>query len=377
MIKKFSMGLIGCAVWLAASIAHGANGPIELSPNAPDKHVVVKGDTLWDISARFLKSPWLWPEIWQLNREQISNTQLIYPGDIIYLDRSGAQPRLRLGKAVSDTGAGTGAGAGAGAGTGAGAGSRSGGGETTVRLEPMVRAMPLGTDAIPMVNLAAVQVFLNRPLIVDEPGLRGHPRIVATQDGRVHLAAGDLAYVRGLSDETMTLNSEWYIYRPAKPLLDPVTRKPIAWETVSVGSAQLTRKGDPATFRLRSASEEVAAGDRLMPAVPAAVPSFVPRAPDDPVSGQIVSVYRGIDQVGKLNVVALSIGKEQGLAVGNVLTVQSADRTIVDRETKERVVLPNETIGELIIFRVFDRIAYALVVSASEAITVGATVKNP
>ena len=237
--------------------------------------------------------------------------------------------------------------------------------------------MPLGTDAIPMVNLAAVQVFLNRPLIVDEQGLRSHPRIVGTQDGRVHLAAGDLAYVRGLPEQDMTLNSEWYIYRPAKPLLDPVSRKPIAWETVSVGSAQLTRKGDPATFRLRRASEEVAAGDRLMPAVPAAVPSFVPRAPDNPVSGQIVSVYRGIDQVGKLNVVALSIGAEQGLAIGNVLTVLSADRTIVDRETKERVVLPNETIGELIIFRVFDRIAYALVVSASEAIAVGATVKNP
>jgi len=359
MIKKFSMGLIGCAVWLAASIAHGASGPIELSPNAPDKHVVVKGDTLWDISARFLKSPWLWPEVWQLNREQIRNPQLIYPGDIIYLDRSGAQPRLRLGKSVPGTGAAAGA------------------GETTVRLEPLVRSTPLGADAIPMINLAAVQVFLNRPLIVDEQGLRSHPRIVGTQDGRVHLAAGDLAYVRGLSDEEMTPNSEWYIYRPAKPLLDPVSRKPIAWETISVGSAQLIRKGDPATFRLRTANEEVGEGDRLMPAVPASVPSFVPRAPDDPVSGQIVSVYRGIDQVGKLSVVALSIGKDQGLAIGNVLAVLSADRVVVDKETKEKVVLPNETIGELVIFRVFDRIAYALVVSASEAITVGATVKNP
>ena len=355
MIKKFSMGLIGCAVWLAASIAHGASGPIELSPNAPDKHVVVKGDTLWDISARFLKSPWLWPEVWQLNREQIRNPQLIYPGDIIYLDRSGAQPRLRLGKSVPGTGA----------------------GETTVRLEPLVRSTPLGADAIPMINLAAVQVFLNRPLIVDEQGLRSHPRIVGTQDGRVHLAAGDLAYVRGLPDEEMTVNSEWYIYRPAKPLLDPVSRKPIAWETISVGSAQLIRKGDPATFRLRTANEEVGEGDRLMPAAPATVPSFVPRAPDDPVSGQIVSVYRGIDQVGKLSVVALSIGKDQGLAIGNVLAVLSADRVVVDKETKEKVVLPNETIGELVIFRVFDRIAYALVVSASEAITVGATVKNP
>lgn len=361
MIKKFSMGLIGCAVWLAASIAHGASGSVELSPNAPDKHVVVKGDTLWDISARFLKSPWLWPEVWQLNREQISNPHLIYPGDIIYLDRSGAQPRFRLGKSVP----------------GSGAGGASRGGETTVRLEPLVRSTPLGADAIPMINLAAVQVFLNRPLIVDEPGLRGHPRIVGTQDGRVNLAAGDLAYVRGLSDEAMTLNSEWYIYRPAKPLLDPVSRKPIAWETISVGSAQLIRKGDPATFRLRTANEEVGEGDRLMPAVPATVPSFVPRAPDDPVSGQIVSVYRGINQIGKLSVVALSIGRDQGLAIGNVLAVLSADRAIVDKETKEKVVLPNETIGELVIFRIFDRIAYALVVSASEAIAVGATVKNP
>jgi hypothetical protein len=358
-IKNFSMWVLGCAAWFMASTAsaQGSSGPLELSPDAPDTHVVVRGDTLWDISARFLKSPWRWPEVWQLNREQIANPHLIYPGDVVYLDRSGAEPRLRLGRPVDGK-------------------TAAGGAEPVARAEPMVRVSPLGRSAIPTMNLAAIQVFLNRPLIVEEQGLKTNPRIVATQDGRVYLSRGDLAYVRGLSDSAAS-STDWHVYRPAKPLIDPVTRQPLAYEAMYVGAAELLRKGDPATFRIQGTSEEVGEGDRLIPAERASIPTVAPHPPAGPVEGRIVSIYRGVDQVGKYNVVALSVGKAQGIEVGNVLAVQLTGRDVLDRETKEMVRLPNEPIGQLLVFRVFDRVSYGLVVAASQAISIGATVTNP
>lgn len=359
MIKNFTMGVLGCALWLAAALAQAAppagTPPVTLSPDAPDAYTVVRGDTLWDISARFLKSPWQWPQIWQLNREQIANPHLIYPGDIVYLDRSGAQPRLRLGRAVGTPGS-------------------AAGNEPTVRLQPQIRAGAQSSGSVPTLNLAAVQHFLNRPLIVESDGLRDHPRIVATQDGRLYLGRGDLAYVRGVPDASI---SDWHVYRPARPLLDPVSRQPIAWETLFVGSAQMIRDGDPSTFRILANNEEIGEGDRLMPATAAALPALAPRPPEQPVEGRIVSVYRGIDSVGKHSVVALSVGAQQGLEIGHVLAVQTTGRTITDRELKQPVRLPNESIGQVVIFRLFDRIAYGLVVAATEPISVGATVVNP
>lgn len=371
MLKNITTRALACSLWLACGLAVAAPAaapakPIELAANAPDSHVVARGDTLWDISARFLKSPWQWTELWQLNREQIANPHLIYPGDVVYLDRSGTQPRLRLGRPV-----GTAASAAAAVGTASDAGT-----EPTVRLEPRVRTSALSGGPVPTLNLAAVEAFLTRPLIVDEQGLKTHPRILDTQDGRLYLSRGELAYVRGMDDPSVR---EWQVYRPAKPLLDPATRQPLGWETLFVGSAQLVRDGDPATIRITSNNEEIGQGDRLMPAVPVVLPTLAPRPPDYPVEGRIVSVYRGVASVGKNNVVAVSLGSEQGLEVGHVLAVQSTGRVVPDREmkSKEMVRLPNENIGQLVIFRVFDRIAYGLVVAASEAISVGATVVNP
>jgi hypothetical protein len=356
MLKKSITRVLGCAAWLlaGAAFAQSATGPLELAPDAPDKHVVVRGDTLWDISGKFLKTPWRWPEIWQLNREQIANPHLIYPGDIVYLDRTGAEPRLRLGRSVDAM--------------------ASAGGESTQRAEPMVRSAPLDRDAIPTMNLAAIQVFLNRPMIVEEQGLKSHPRVIATQDGRLYLSRGDIAYARGVTDETV---KDWHVYRPAKPLIDPRTRLPLGWETLYVGAAEMVRPGDPATFRIQSTSEEIGEGDRLMPATRTQIPTAAPRPPSVPVDGRIVSVYRGVDQVGKFSVVGLSLGQQQGLEVGHVLQVQSTGRMVLDRDTKEQVRLPNESIGQVLVFRVFDRVAYGLIVAASMPISVGATVTNP
>ena len=334
--------------------------PVELAENAPDKHIVVKGDTLWGISGKFLKSPWLWPQVWELNREQISNPHLIYPGDIVYLDRSGATPRLRLGRPVGQS---------------ADASGRGGAGGTDLqRLEPSVRAAALDGSAIPTISMSAIEAFINRPLIVDEKGLASSPRIMATQEGRVYLGRGDRAYVRGIQNDAIT---EWHVYRPAKPLLDPDTRKVLAYEALYLGTAHIVRKGDPATIAIISTAEEIGEGDRLVPAETARTVNLAPRAPEQDVAGRIVSVYRGVSQVGRNSVVALNIGKSDGLDVGHVMSVQLSGRVARDRETNEMVKLPNEPIGQLLVFRTFDKISYGLIVDATQSISVGDAVLNP
>ena len=349
--RGFALALV-----LTAGMAIGAQ-PLELAPNAPDRYTVVKGDTLWDISGRFLSKPWRWPEIWELNREQIRNPHLIYPGDIVVLDRSGASPRLRLSRLVGSGGSGADA-----------------SGLPVERRQPQTRVEMLERDPVPTIDSTAIEPFLNRPLIVGEKELAANPRIVATQDGRVYLGRGDLAYARGIADDTVR---EWHIYRQAKPLLDPDTRKPIAWEALFVGSARLEKSGDPATLRITSMTEEIGVGDRLMPSEPPKPFSYVPRPPAGEVDGRILAVYRGVTQIGRNNVVAVNAGGGAGVEPGNVLAIHQRGRLVVDRETKEQLRLPDEAVGHLLVFRVFDNISYGLVMDASQSITVGDVVTNP
>lgn len=345
------------AVWLPAARA-ASTAPLELVKDAPDKYTVVRGDTLWDISGKFLQKPWLWPEIWQLNKEQIKNPHWIYPGDVVYLDNSSGSPRLRLAKAL-------------------GGGGDAAGAERRGATQPMVRSSAIDKSAISTISAAAIDAFLNRPLIVDEQGLRTHPRIIATQEGRVYLGRGDAAYVR--STESIPEASEWHIYRQAKPLLDPDTRLPIAYEALYVGTGKIERAGDPATLRILGTSEEVGEGDRLIPAERGRIVNYAPRAPDGDVRGRIVAVYRGVAQAGRNSVVALNVGKTQGVDVGHVLSIKQLGRTVVDRESvkRELVKLPDESTGYLLVFRVFDKIAYGLIMDASRAISIGDLVVNP
>jgi nucleoid-associated protein YgaU len=329
-----------------------ATPPLELAKDAPDRYIVVRGDTLWDISGKFLQKPWRWPEIWQLNREQIRDPHWIYPGNVVYLDMSSGQPRLRLGQPVGDSGSALG----------------------TVKVQPTARADSLRDNAIPTISSSVIAAFVNRPLIVSEDQLKTNPRILATQDGRVNIGRGDLAYVRGIKDDTVT---DWHIYRQARAILDPDTRKPIAYEALFVGSARLERTGDPATLRITGTSEEVGVGDRLIPAELGRPFNYAPHPPSQDVSGRIVSIYRGVSQVGRNSVVAVNLGQKTGLEVGNVLAIKQKGREIFDKDTKEKVRLPDEPTGHLLIFRVFDSISYGLVTAASDSVSIGDMVANP
>ncbi len=368
-MKNFSTQVLGFVFSLLAApvFAAGPTGPLELAGNAPDKYVVVKGDTLWGIAGKFLKRPWYWPQIWQLNREQIANPHLIYPGDIVYLDESGSQPRLRLAKRV-------GGGTTMGSATSNGVQGSANIDPSRERLSPRMRTEAQPATPVPTIDIHAIEPFLSRPLIIDPQALAANPRIIATQDGRVYLSRGELAYVRGNIDES---KRNWYVYRGTRPLTDPVTRKPLAWEAEFVGTAELERGGDPATFRVTGNTSEIGPGDRLIPADPTRLDSFAPRAPEAKVHGSILSIYKGVAQAGRNSVVALNLGTTAGLSVGHVLEIRERGRLAPDREAGKLVQLPGEPIGHLLVFRVFDKIAYALIMNSSRDVNIGDEVLNP
>jgi LysM domain len=335
------------------SVRSGNN--IVLAKDAPDKHLVVKGDTLWAISAKFLATPWKWPEVWQMNRDQIRNPHLIYPGDVVYLDKSGASPRLRLGKAIGN-------------------GDVQSLGPN--KLEPLVRSEPIDRAPIPTISSQAIEAFLNRPLIVEENGLRNAPRIIGGSESRLYLSTGDKIYVRGFA-KPADVGSDWHIYRPAKPILDPDTRKPIAYEAIYVGSAKFEKSGDPATMRITGMQEEIGDDDRLVLAERARSFNYSPKPPEQPVSGKIVSIYKGVSQAGRNSVVAMSAGKADGVDVGTVLVIKQTGRQVTDKQTAEKLRLPDESIGHVLIFRTFDKISYGLIMDSSGFPGIGDKVTNP
>ena len=231
---------------------------------------------------------------------------------------------------------------------------------------------------MPTVPARLIEPFLNRPLIVDARGLQDNPRILAAPEAHVYMGRGDLVYARGLPDDGTT---DWHVYRPARPILDPVTRQPIAYEALFIGSARLERGGDPARLRITAANEEIGEGDRLMPAVHDRPVNYAPHPPEADVHGRVVSIYRGVRQVGRNGVVALDLGSSQGIEVGHVLAIQTAGRLVPDREAGAKRVqmvrLPDLDVGTLLVFRVFDKVSYGLVMDASRPIEIGDSVGRP
>lgn len=339
MIRIISALLLSISV--SCAIAQDAP-PLQLADDAPDRHVVVPGDTLWGISSRFLREPYRWPELWRMNKEQIKNPHRIYPGQVLVLDRTGGDPQLRLAG--------------------------------TVRLDPKIYSEGI-SEVVPSIRPQVIEPFLSQPLIVDEDGLRNAPRIVATQEDRVYVGPGNVAYVSGLSGNARL----WQIYRPSKPLLDPRTREALAHEAFYLGSAKLVRPGDPATVEILTAKEEIGRDDRLVPAERPELLSYVPHAPAAKIEGQIVSIYGGVKEAGRNAVVTLNRGTRDGLELGHVLALyrHGEEREVrVDGE-KTMVKLPAERYGLAFVFRTFERLSYALVMNISRPVVVADIVRTP
>ena len=336
----------------------------ELAADAPASHTVQRGDTLWAVSQIFLKSPWRWPELWGMNLQDIRNPHLIYPGQVLVLVKDGDRARLRLAQSVEGQAP-----------------------TNTVRLSPQVRTQLLDNGAIAAIPLQLIGPFLNEAVVLSQDDLAGAPRIVATQEGRVLVSRGELAYVRG----DLRGARDFTLYRESKPLTDPTTRELLGHEARFVGTAEYLRAGAPgvegsatlpvpATFRMTSARQEAGVGDRLAPVPARDYTAFVPHAPAAAMAGQIVSIYGEAMSAGQNQIVAINRGQRDGVERGHVLALWSAGANATDSTQLGRpqpIRLPDERTGLLFVFRVFERVSYALIVSALDPIKPGDRFTQP
>jgi len=332
-------------------------GSLGLQPDLPVRYTVKSGDTLWGISSRFLKDPWKWPDLWGVNRDAIKNPHLIYPGDVLVLDLTGATPRLRLDGAPD------------------GGLSRWYGYELQVtNLSPQIRSEPLTPLPIPAIPPKAIDPFLTRPLIVNPDQVARAPKIVAAVDQRVVISAGDLAYVQGLDQ---TKGNRWQVYRKGRVFQDPDTREVLGFEAVYLGDADITGIGDISTVMIANALQEIGIGDRLTIAPPLQNAPYVPRTPEQQVAGKIIAGSDNtVSEMGTYSVVILNRGAREGLEVGHVLGLYRSEGELPISGTKS-IRLPEQRYGLLLVFRVFDRMAYGLIMTSSRQANVGDTFRNP
>jgi LysM repeat protein len=339
----------------------------ELAPNAPDSHTVQRGDTLWDISKLFLKSPWRWPELWGMNRDQIRNPHLIYPGQLLVLTKVDGRAMLRVGQQVLAPGEAP---------------------KNTVKLSPRIRSQVLDSGAISSIPLQIIGPFLNEAIILNADELASAPRIVATQEGRVMVSRGETAYVRG----DLKGARAFRLFRESKPLLDPETSTVLGFEAQFVGTAEFTRAGEmrttadgkaaaevPASFVVTGTRLDAGVGDRLAPVPQRDFSAYAPHPPSQPIMGQIISIYGEALTGGQNQIVSINRGARQGVERGHVLALWRDGALTVDKtdERKSAIKLPDERIGLLFVFRVFDNVSYALIVSALDPVHRGDRFTQP
>lgn len=346
----------------------------ELAPNAPDTYVVKRGDTLWDISRMYLKSPWRWPELWGMNLKALPNPHLIFPGQTLYLDKSDGYARLR---------------------------TQPTGGSDTVRLSPRTRTDSLASLALPTLKTHLIAPFLVEPLVADAATIEQAPRLVATTDQRVLMAAGDRVYARGNPDAPLSTKPgqprSFRVFREAIPLKDPVTGEVLGYEARYLGNAELARsetteeisdgKGNlkqepvPATVDITSTKEEIRAGDRMLPEPPRTFKNYIPHEPQTSVNARVVSIYGStpVAVAGQNQVIAINMGTAQGMEPGHVLTLLTQGDRVRDTtaEGKPTIKLPSEHNGLAMVFLTFERVSYALLLDVRTGVRVGDRLANP
>ncbi len=400
-----------CVALLLATVfipVLAAGETAQLKADHPSRYLVQKGDTLWDISGRFLQEPWRWPDVWQAN-PQIENPDLIYPGDEILLAYEDGKPILRV---------------------------RRGGRPGYVRLSPTVRGTTLADQAIPTIPVDAIQQFLKRPRVMTEAEIEASPYILSVGKEALLARPGAKIYVRGIDSNEFT---QYTIYRKSKTYEDPNNPGEIlGYENLQVGTAELDVAGDPATLVMSSSLREVLVGDHLIPTnSDQSYQSYMPKAAKSGINGQIISVIDGLTQIGRFQTVVVNVGEEQGVQPGDVFTVfqrgdivldpkaedpfitdlkdrqkkrdaieyedspyafiqglGSAVETVADKlrgVTREfevatiakdeqpwaEVQLPEESAGTIMIYRPFKNLSYALVMKSYRSIHINDTIKNP
>ncbi|HEC18023.1 MAG TPA: LysM peptidoglycan-binding domain-containing protein [Gammaproteobacteria bacterium] len=325
---------------------------VKLRADHPDKYTVKKGDTLWDISAKFLQSPWKWPEVWSYN-PQIKNPHLIYPGDVVYLEYDAqGRPILRVSR-----------------------------GQPTVKLSPKVHASRVDTP-ISSIPLNAIEQFLGEPRVLSQREVDNAGYILAGKDARLMSGAGDRVYARGLIPGEDP-NSTYAVLRIGKAYRNPGAKSGdiLGYEALHVADAQVIDFGDPSTLIVKDSTRETLVGDRLVPKKASGLDqAFIPKPPETPIEGQIIAVIDGVSRVGQFQTVVLNRGEQDGLETGHVLAVFQAGKQVRDYNAKkrgEKVTLPDQRAGIVLVYRTFDQVSYALVMEAERDMAVYDKVENP
>ncbi|SIS40552.1 LysM peptidoglycan-binding domain-containing protein [Neptunomonas antarctica] len=315
---------------------------IQLQENYPQEYVVVKGDTLWDISGHFLEKPWRWPELWDIN-PQIDDPHWIYPGDVLYLTWVNGQPKLRV--------------------------------KNDGRLQPHARVSKLD-NAIPGIALKDLYAFLSDNVVLDDTLLAQTPYVLGGRNNRIISGAGDRIYARGEIDlEHSTQN----VYRPAKSYIDPETQELLGYELLKVAEARVVSvKADITSLDIQKSREEVRVQDRVIPSPETRIQSvFYPVAAPAESEATILSVLRGVTKIGRYDAVAINKGSREGLKSGHVFIVYTKGETITDPVTQEEITLPSEEAGTLMVFKTFEKVSYGLVMTATNVLSVGDSLRSP
>ncbi len=343
-MRKSIISLILVGSFMSAAWAD----TLQLQDQVPDRYVVVRGDTLWGISGHFLKQPWRWPEIWQLNKEEIKNPHWIYPGDVIVLDRSGAVPRLKLLR------------------------NETLGVNGVEKRSPRIRESSLDGEAIASISPAVIEPFLKRPMVLDSATFAKAPRVAAAHESRVIFGPGDTVYAVNLDAKE---GEVWQVFRDGKQLVDPDTRKVIGHEVNYLGDARVEAAADVSTLRILRGKEEIAIGDRLIRANEKIFINYTPRLPERAVAGKVISIYGAVADAGTYHTVVINRGADDGLEVGNVLFTYKKGVPVKAEAGEPKRVTPPVKSANLFVYRVFPKLSYGLLLDGTLPVNVGDEVK--
>jgi len=357
------------ACGLLLSSHHSLADTVNLKADHPDRHIVVKGDTLWDISARFLQDPWQWPNIWNVN-PAIENPHLIYPGDVIFLKMVEGQPVLWLERGKDKSPAAT-----------RHVPSRTAEGMDIVRLSPKIRASRLEEEAIPTIPSDAIKQFLKYPRIVSKRELDNAGYIVASEDGGLISGSNDKIYARGIEPQEQTaydIVRQGKTYRSKSGWGSNI----LGYEMLRIADARVTRYDDPSTMIITKANREVLIGDHLLPAIDDRDlnMNYLPHAPEKKVKGSIIAVLDGVSRIGQYHTVVINLGERDNIEAGHVLAIYQSGETIRDSITSswsDKITLPDERAGTLMVVHPFERVSYALVMEADKDMKVNDNITNP
>ena len=326
----------------------------------PVTYIVQKGDTLWDISSHFLRDPWHWPEIWFKN-PQVENPHLIYPGDILAIIYIGGQKRVQIQQRGED-----------------GKVLASGSGMQIVKLSPRVRSKSIDAS-IPSIPIESIRHLLSRPLIIDKDILDNSAYVLSSIDDHLVNSTDDTLYVRKLN--TSSGNGRYQVFRPNKPLNDPITNELLGYEALYVGETKLLKRGDPATLLVTSSVREILRNDRVIPLDNTDfVRDFFPKPPSQEVRGEIVSLVNAISQLGRYQTISINLGQRDGIETGNLLRIKKVGSVIRDLEEEDpdfRVKLPDEKTGIVMVVRTFEKMSYGLVMEADRPVSIEDYVESP